>query len=151
MGDIDLYTHNILWFRKKKHSNVKVCMIYKKYLIVVGVLVLTVSLLDATPAVPVYFQGCKNQDIYLTQIDNYNYLTWSAPETGPQPASYEISRANFTNHTIVLVATVSGSGILEYYDHDRDPSVNDEYEVVAVYANGGRSHPVITTVTENCH
>ncbi len=129
----------------------KVSIMLKKSFLLLNLFAAAGQMLHATPESPINFKGCKNKDIYLTQIDNYNYLTWAAPDLGPQPVSYEIFRANFTNDTLVLVATVSGSGILEYYDHDRDPSINDEYVIYALDASGFHSVPTRTTVTENCN
>jgi YVTN family beta-propeller protein len=95
---------------------------------------------------PVNFTGCKRKDIFLTQIDNYNYLTWSAPTIGT-PVSYQIYRdAALTQ----LIATVSASGILQYNDHNRNPHVNYTYYIVAVDSLGNTSLPAFTTVTEYC-
>ncbi len=95
---------------------------------------------------PLNASGCKRKDNFLTQTDNYNHLTWSAPEAG-SPAAYQIYRdAALTQ----LVATVPASGILQYDDHNRNPNVNYTYYIVAVDASGNLSSPAVTTVTQSC-
>ncbi len=90
--------------------------------------------------------GCKRKNIFLTQIDNYNHLTWAAPAAG-EPAAYQIYRdAALTQ----LVATVPASGILQYDDHNRNPNINYTYYIVAVDGSGNVSAPAVTTVTQSC-
>ena len=59
--------------------------------------------------------ACKRKNIFLTQTETYNQLTWTAPSTGNPPASYAIYRdAELTE----LVAIVSAGECLQYNDHN---------------------------------
>jgi hypothetical protein len=108
------------------------------------------------------FKGCKRKDIFLTQVDNYNHLTWSAfigVVAAPHiPATrfiylaveYQIYRVDPISLVEELIATVPGSGILQYDDHNRNPNVDYTYYIVAAGVLGGLSEPAFTTVTEYC-
>jgi YVTN family beta-propeller protein len=97
-------------------------------------------------AAPVNFSGCKRKNIFLTQTDNYNHLTWFAPTIG-SPVAYNIYRdAGLTQ----LIAAVPASGILQYDDHNRNPNINYTYYIVAVDGFGNVSAPAVTTVTRSC-
>ncbi len=92
------------------------------------------------------FSGCKRKNLFLNQVDNYNHLTWSAPNNFIA-VSYQIYRdAALTQ----LVATVPASGILQYDDHNRNPNVNYGYYIVGVNALGAQSGFAATTVTQSC-
>ncbi len=90
--------------------------------------------------------GCQTQDVFLTQTDFINQLTWSA--TGPSlPVSYSIYRdAGLTN----LVAIVPATGPLIFLDHDRQPGQTYTYYIIGTNSVGTTSDPVSVTVTQNC-
>ena len=48
------------------------------------------------------------------------------------------------------VATVSASGPLQYYDHDRQPNQIYSYYIVSVDSNGNTSTANSVTVTSPC-
>ncbi|HLF66891.1 MAG TPA: hypothetical protein VI522_04665, partial [Gammaproteobacteria bacterium] len=91
-------------------------------------------------------QGCKTENVFLTQRDLVNRLTWSA--SGPSlPVSYSIYRdAALTE----LVAIVPATGPLQFFDHNRVPNVVYTYYLVGTNAVGTTSMPVAVTVTQNC-
>ncbi len=107
----------------------------------------TVSVLFIGVHMPVNLTGTSRKDIFLTQVDNYNHLTWSAPSSGNAPVVYQIYRdAGLTE----LVATVPASGILQYDDHNRNPRISYTYYIVSVDGSGNVSAPAVTTVIQNC-
>jgi YVTN family beta-propeller protein len=97
---------------------------------------------------PTGFVACKNRDIFLTQIDNFNHLSWeaSAPATNAI-TSYKIYRdASLTQ----LVATIAASGSLQLNDHNINPNINYTYYIVAIDSAGNVSSSVSITVSERC-
>ena len=95
---------------------------------------------------PSSVSGCKTKNVFLLQTDYINNITWTAPTSG-SPAAYAIYRdATLTQ----LVAIVPASEPLQYYDHDRNPSVTYSYYIVSVDANGNQSTANSVTVTQNC-
>jgi YVTN family beta-propeller protein len=90
--------------------------------------------------------GCKMKNRYLTQIDYINKITWSA--TGPSlPVTYLIYRdAGLTD----LAGTVAASETLVFFDHNRNPNINDTYYIVGINKVGTVSVPVSVTVSQNC-
>ena len=107
----------------------------------------TVSVLFIGVHLPTSFTGCKRKNIFLTQVDNYNDLTWSAPSGGNSIASYVIYRDSALTQ---LVATIPASSVLEYYDHNRNPKIDYTYYLIAVDTLGNISAPMVTTVTQHC-
>ncbi|MBY0109490.1 MAG: hypothetical protein K2X90_00015 [Candidatus Babeliaceae bacterium] len=96
---------------------------------------------------PNSLQGCKTQNRFLTQSDLINKLTWQAPASGAAPAAYKIYRnVELTD----LVATVSASAPLQYFDHNRQPNIVYSYYVVCVDGSGSVSAPASVTVTQAC-
>jgi len=94
-----------------------------------------------TPAVPVsaptLLQGVARKNIFLTQIELLNIITWSPPVQGI-PIAYRIYRnARLTQ----LVATISSNTPLRYVDHNRQPNKTYTYYIVAIDASGNVSQP----------
>lgn len=105
----------------------------------------TVSVI-ALPSFEISGQGCKMQNRFLTQRDLINKLTWSASGTS-LPISYSIYRdAGLTD----LVATVPATESLQFFDHNRLPSVTYTYYLVGTNSAGTTSEPLVITVTQNC-
>ncbi len=137
-------------------------MIKKTFIVLVLSFLAIPYELYAFPGDPTFFKGCKKKDTFLTQIDNYNHLTWLplleivfAPALllkGPSNTVivYQIYRIDPATGEEIIIATVPGAGVLEYDDHDRDPGVNYQYALVAVLENGDHSQKIFTTVTESC-
>jgi len=100
----------------------------------------------ALPTFQITGQGCKRQNVFLTQTDIINKLTWSA--TGSSlPVSYSIYRdAGLTE----LVATVPATEPLQFSDHNRAPNTTYTYYLVGTNAAGTTSLPIAITVTQNC-
>lgn len=95
---------------------------------------------------PSSLTGCMQKNVFLTQTDLVNVLTWNAPISG-QPANYNIYRdAALTD----FAGSVHGNGPLQYLDHNRTKGQTYTYYVVSVYQNGGQSQPAIVTVTQSC-
>lgn len=91
-------------------------------------------------------QGCQLTDIFLTQEDIINQLTWSATGTS-LPVSYSIYRdAELTD----LIAVIPATQPLIYLDHNRSPNVVYTYYIVGVNSVGTTSAPVVVTVTQDC-
>jgi DNA-binding beta-propeller fold protein YncE len=90
--------------------------------------------------------GCKTKNVFLLQTDYINNITWTAPTSG-SPAAYAIYRDSMLTQ---LVAIVPASEPLQYYDHDRNPSVTYTYYIVSVDASGNQSAPATVTVTQHC-
>jgi DNA-binding beta-propeller fold protein YncE len=105
---------------------------------------ITIPALSLLP--PSSVSGCKTKNVFFLQTDYINNITWTAPTSG-SPAAYAIYRdATLTQ----LVAIVPASQPLQYYDHDRNPSVTYSYYIVSVDANGNQSTANSVTVTQNC-
>ena len=103
----------------------------------------TVSIMSITSVFsPNDFQGCKTQNVFLTQTDSINILTWSAPTNGNPPVSYTLTNANG------FIATVPANGPLQYTVHNCKP--NATYTIVANDQYGNVSDPISTTVTAFC-
>jgi len=91
-------------------------------------------------------QGCRTQNVFLTQRDIINKLTWSGSGT-LAPTSYSIYRdAALTD----LVATIPATGPLQFLDHNRQPNVIYTYYLIASDDISPISNPVAITVTQNC-
>ena len=98
------------------------------------------------PTFAVTVQGCKTQNVFLTQRDIINKLTWSV--SGSQlPVQYNIYRDALLTD---LVATVSANGPLQFLDHNRAPNITYIYYIVGINAAGITSYPVAVTVTQSC-
>jgi DNA-binding beta-propeller fold protein YncE len=96
---------------------------------------------------PTNFKACKQKNIFFTQSDYINLLTWSAPTSGNPPVAYNIYRdAALTQ----LIASVSASCPLQYYDANRNPCVTDNYYIISVDAGGNTSVPAMTTAVNCC-
>ncbi len=91
-------------------------------------------------------QGCKTQNIFLTERDFINKLTWNVTGTN-LPIKYSIYRDELLTQ---LVATVPASGALQFLDHNRYPNTVYTYYIVGINAEGITSYPVTITVTQNC-
>jgi DNA-binding beta-propeller fold protein YncE len=97
---------------------------------------------------PASVSGCKTQNVFLFQTDFINNITWTAPASGNAPAAYKIYRDPALTE---LVATVPASGALQYYDHDRNPSVVYSYYITSIDASGNESTTASSvTVTQSC-
>lgn len=96
---------------------------------------------------PLNFTGCRLENIFLTQADLINRLTWSAPVIGNPPVAYNLYTNSGLTH---LVAQIPASGTLQYLDHNQLPGINDTYYIVAVDAFGNSSEPAVVTVTQEC-
>ncbi len=95
---------------------------------------------------PSAIQGCKTRNVFLTQIDLVNIITWSAP-VGGTPVAYQLYRdVALTN----FIATVPATGQLRYEDHNRRNDTIYTYYLIAVYADGTISNTVSVTVTTPC-
>ena len=109
----------------------------------------TVSIVYITTPIfpPTNAQGCKSQNIFLSQTELLNSITWSAPTSGTAPVSYKIYRdAALTN----LLATVPATGPLQYTDHNRQASVRYTYYIVSVDQDGNFSSSVEVVASSNC-
>jgi len=88
-------------------------------------------------------QGRRTYNVFLTQRDVINRLTWRA--TGSSlPVSYSIYRdAALTD----LAATIPVTEPLQFLDHNREPNVVYTYYIVGTNSVGTTSDPVIVTVS----
>lgn len=89
---------------------------------------------------------CK-KNIFLTQTEFYNVITWTALTTGFVPVQYAIYRdASFTD----LVGVVPANGPLIFEDHNRKKKQIYTYYVVAVNMFGINLLLGSTLVQCNC-
>ncbi|MCX5922741.1 MAG: YncE family protein [Candidatus Dependentiae bacterium] len=96
---------------------------------------------------PIAIKGCKTKNVFLTQTDTINMLTWRAPTQGAAPIVYTIYRnAGLTN----FVASVPATGPLHYADHNRNPAITYSYYLVSVDQHNNVSSPSSVTVTSSC-
>ena len=92
-------------------------------------------------------QGCKSQNIFLSQAELLNVITWDAPTSGTPPVSYKIYRdVDLTQ----LVAIVPTTGSLKYIDHNRQANVTYMYYLVSVDVQGNVSTSVEVVVNTAC-
>ncbi len=95
-----------------------------------------------TPSVEVI--GKAKKDVFLTQIDLFNVITWSSLN-GLTPVNYRIYRdASLTT----LAAQVSAS-TLRFEDHNRKNNQLYTYFIVSV--NQDSTETIIGTVSVNVH
>ncbi len=95
---------------------------------------------------PTNVQGCRFANIFLTQTDFINKITWSSPATNI-PVSYIIFRdAALTQ----VAATIPATEPLQFFDHNRHPFVIDTYYIVGVGASGSQSAAQAVTVNSFC-
>jgi YVTN family beta-propeller protein len=87
-------------------------------------------------------QGSQMQNVFLTQRDIINRLTWSV--SGPSlPISYSLYRdAALTD----LVALIPATEPLEFLDHNREPNKTYTYYLIGTNNVGTTSVPVVVTV-----
>ena len=79
------------------------------------------------------FKGRQVKNIFLTQTDLVNVITWRTPTSGPVPVEYRFYRdAAHTN----LAGVVSGTGKLKFEDHNRKKNKTYTYYIVSVNQNG---------------
>lgn len=97
------------------------------------------------PLPPIFLQGIKSSNKFLTQEDLINIIKWEAPINTIFPVSYEIFRnANLTD----LAGTVLSTQPLEFLDHNRKKDSVTHYYVIALYPNGSVSVPAQVTVAQ---
>ncbi len=91
---------------------------------------------------PSNVNACKNKNIFLTQIDLINVITWNPPTSGPAPVTYYIYRdAALTQ----LAGTVAATQPLIFIDHNRHKDVTYTYYLVSEDADNNVSVPVSVT------
>ena len=92
--------------------------------------------ITSNPQPPHSLAGKKKKDIFATQTDRINVITWSAPSEGISPVRYKIYRdAALTN----LAGMVSASNALKFEDHNRKNHTVYSYYIVSEDLNGGLS------------
>ncbi|MFI5332679.1 MAG: beta-propeller fold lactonase family protein [Candidatus Babeliales bacterium] len=80
----------------------------------------------------IFLSGTQNKNIFLTQTDYINIITWIRP-TNVTPVTYKLYRnAALTT----LAGTVAATAPLQFVDHNRNPKLNYTYYLVAVDAAG---------------
>lgn len=90
-------------------------------------------------------QGCMFENIFLTQSDLIDQLTWDVVGANV-PVKYVIYRdAALTE----VVGTVESSTHV-YLDHNRVPGVHYVYYIIGLNAAGWSSFPVMISVSQNC-
>lgn len=79
--------------------------------------------------------GTQQKNIFLTQTDYINVITWTTP-TNVTPVSYQLYRdATLT----ILAGTVPANGPLRFKDHNRNPKCTYTYYLVAVDQAGNKT------------
>ncbi len=97
-------------------------------------------------AAPQNFTACVGQNIFLSQTEYSNVLTWTASTFGNPPTAYKIyGDAGLTD----LIATVPASGALQYVIHNVNPTDIKTYYIVASDGTNNSS-PAVATTTAEC-
>ncbi|MCX5924320.1 MAG: YncE family protein [Candidatus Dependentiae bacterium] len=96
-----------------------------------------------SPQPPTSLVGVQVANIFLTQTDIINKISWDAPNSGPAPVSYKIYRDVTLSD---LAGTVSASGILQFEDHNRQSNKSYTYYIVTIDQFSSSSFPGIVTV-----
>ena len=92
-------------------------------------------------------RGCQAKNVFLTQTELVNVLTWQPPTTGT-PVRYILYRdAALTDVAGSVLATANP---LEFVDRNRRPGVTYTYYIVAVDASGNTSATSVIAVTQAC-
>ena len=105
----------------------------------------TVSVI-ALQSFEIVAQGCKTQNLFLTQQDLINKLTWSTSGVS-LPVSYSLYRdAGLTD----LIAIVPATQLFQFFDHNRMPNLVYTYYLIGTNAVGTISEPIAITVTQQC-
>jgi len=97
-----------------------------------------------TLASPTNVGGTLTCNVFLTQTDLINKITWSAPTSGETPVAYSIYRDSLLTQ---LITSVPETGPLLFYDHNRKPCTTYTYYIVSVDAYGNMSLPTAVTIT----
>lgn len=92
---------------------------------------------------PTHLRGKQAFNIFVTQTDIINILTWKAPSSGIPPVSYRIYR---NRKLTKLAAEVRAHKKNRFRDHNRKKGVAYTYFVVAVDVAGQLSQPARVTV-----
>lgn len=90
-------------------------------------------------------QGCMFENIFLTQSDLIDRLTWEVSGSNI-PTKYIIYR----DLALTEVVATTDSGTHIYLDHNRVPGVRYTYYIVGLNAVGWSSFPVVVSVSQNC-
>jgi YVTN family beta-propeller protein len=103
----------------------------------------SITILPPTPLPPTNLKVHQVENIFATQTDLINILTWEAPKTGPTPVEYRIYRdQNLTK----LAAVIPANKKLEFKDHNRKKGHIYKYFVVTVDVLGNISVPAVIVV-----
>lgn len=93
---------------------------------------------------PATITGLSQSNVFFTQTDYINTISWTAPTEGTAPTSYNIYRnAGLTD----LAGTVLATSPLVFYDHNRIPGVTYTYYVVSVDSGDIESSAISVSVT----
>lgn len=96
---------------------------------------------------PNSIQACTTKNIFLTQTDFVNIISWTAPTNGTRAINFKIYRnAQLTD----LVATIPITSSLKYFDHNLQPHVIYTYYIVSIDENGNTSAAASITATKRC-
>lgn len=96
---------------------------------------------------PTNFKACSQRNIFLSQTEYSNVLTWSAPTTGNEPVAYRIySDAGLTD----LLATIPATDPLVYVIHNSNPRVVSTYYIVSVDDTDTASAPAVAVLNGAC-
>ena len=107
----------------------------------------TISIIGYVISSLVNLQGCQARNVFFTQTEFVNVLTWQAPTTGT-PVQYIIYRdASLTQVAGTVPATTNP---LQFMDHNRNPKATYTYYIVAVDGAGNTSAANVITVNQSC-
>ena len=91
-------------------------------------------------------RGHQAKNVFLTQTEFVNILTWQPPTTGT-PVSYIIYRdALLTDVAGTVLATANP---LQFVDHSRKPGATYTYYIIAVDASGNTSAASVIPITQS--
>lgn len=88
--------------------------------------------------------GLSQSDVFFTQTDYINTITWTAPTSGETPVSYQV----YSDEALTqLLATIPATDPLQYFDHNRIPGTTYNYYVVSVNDTDALSSAINVSVT----
>lgn len=92
-------------------------------------------------------QACRTANVFLTQDDVINKITWSTTG-GSLPLTYAIYRNSSLTD---LAVSMPANEPLVFFDHNRSPNSLYTYYLVGTNAVGTTSMPLSVTVSSNCY
>lgn len=95
-------------------------------------------------------QGCMFSNIFLTQSDLIDRLTWELSGTELSGTNTPVKYVIYRDAALTDIVGTTKSTEQIFLDHNRVPGVQYTYYIVAINAAGWSSFPVVVTVAQAC-